>query len=554
MNMILVILVKPILFRENIACFHFFLYLAIVKDVYLKKSANTMLKSESLIHLINNLTKQEKKEFSLYISNKPEKDYIFLFRLIDDKKVSDPEELKMSFLAAKPTSSFNTVVIYLFDLLIDILTRLRTEQDSYYLLFNELLHARVLYEKSMYQECFQVLKKVKEKAVYYENHFALLVAQRLELNYLLTLDFEDMDEQKLLNKQYKMNNTLKSIRQLNEQSSLYELLKYRMINRGASRSLEETQKLDDLVTSEISIVASAGVENFEIKKNHQLFQANYFITVGDYKAAFNSFVELNKLFEENSYLWNNPPVYYLMTVEGMLESLRIMHNYEGMNYFIEKLTKLSSPSSSFQLNVMYVIFIYRLFSFIDAGDFDKAGIWIAEHQTSLIDKMLLLKEQQQAEMSLYIALIHLGNGEYRKARKRLSATIGRGHLYSLPLFRTIRIVNVMIHYELGDVDYIQSEIRSIKREMSKNKGYNLKVESFLLKFLNYSFADTNRKKRAEIWESMAEEVHALYADKYETQILRKFDFVAWVEAKIFEVPLSDILKREHASKSKWQHR
>ena len=554
MNMILVILVKPILFRENIACFHFFLYLAIVKDVYLKKSANTMLKSESLIHLINNLTKQEKKEFSLYISNKPEKDYIFLFRLIDDKKVSDPEELKMSFLAAKPTSSFNTVVIYLFDLLIDILTRLRTEQDSYYLLFNELLHARVLYEKSMYQECFQVLKKVKEKAVYYENHFALLVAQRLELNYLLTLDFEDMDEQKLLNKQYKMNNTLKSIRQLNEQSSLYELLKYRMINRGASRSLEETQKLDDLVTSEISIVASAGVENFEIKKNHQLFQANYFITVGDYKAAFNSFVELNKLFEENSHLWNNPPVYYLMTVEGMLESLRIMHNYEGMNYFIEKLTKLSSPSSSFQLNVMYVIFIYRLFSFIDAGDFDKAGIWIAEHQASLIDKMLLLKEQQQAEMSLYIALIHLGNGEYRKARKRLSATIGRGHLYSLPLFRTIRIVNVMIHCELGDVDYIQSEIRSIKREMSKNKGYNLKVESFLLKFLNYSFADTNRKKRAEIWESMAEEVHALYADKYETQILRKFDFVAWVEAKIFEVPLSDILKREHASKSKWQHR
>lgn len=110
------------------------------------------------------------------------------------------------------------------------------------------------------------IEKVKEKAVYYENHFALLVAQRLELNYLLTLDFEDMDEQKLLNKQYKMNNTLKSIRQLNEQSSLYELLKYRMINRGASRSLEETQKLDDLVTSEISIVASAGVENFEIKR------------------------------------------------------------------------------------------------------------------------------------------------------------------------------------------------------------------------------------------------------------------------------------------------
>ena len=238
---------------------------------------------------------------------------------------------------------------------------------------------------------------------------------------------------------------------MNEQSSLYELLKYRMINKGVSRSLKETHDLDDLVTSEISIVASTGIENFEIKKNHQLFQANYFITVGDYRAAFNSFVELNKLFEENIHLWNDPPVYYLMTVEGMLESLRIMHNYEGMDYFIAKLAKLSSPSSSFQLNVTYVIFIYRLFSFIDVGNFKMAGTWVDEYQASLLDKILLLKEQQQAEMSLYIALTHLGNEEYRKARKRLSTTIGRSHLYSLSLFRTIRIVNVMIHYELGEM-------------------------------------------------------------------------------------------------------
>lgn len=503
-----------------------------------------MLKSESLIQLINSLNKQEKKNFSLYVANKPEKDYIFLFRLINDRKINDPEELKRTFLKEKPSSSFNTVVTYLFELLVGLLTKMRTEQDSYYLLFSELLNARVLYEKSMYQECLQLLKRVKEKAVYYENHFALLVAQRLELNYLLTLDFEDLDEKRLLNKQYKMKRTLKSISQLNEQSSLYELLRHRVINKGVSRSLEEVQKMDDLVTSEISIVASAGVENFEIKKNHQLFQANYFVTVGDYRAAFNSFVELNKLFEENAHLWNNPPVYYLMTVEGMLESLRVMRNYEGMSYFIEKLQKLSSSSSSFQLNVTYVIFIYRLFSFIDVGEFEKASEWVVEHQGSLIEKMPLLKEQQQAEMSLYTALTFLGNGEYRKARKRLSTTIGRRHSYSLSLYRTIRIVSVMIHYELGDIDYIQSEVRSIKREMSKNRELSLKVESFLLKFLNNSFTKGDKKKRMLIWEGMQEEIRVLHTDKYETQILRKFDFVAWVESKVFEVPLCEVLQRD----------
>ena len=178
-----------------------------------------MLKSESLIKLVNSLTKQEKKEFSIYISNKSAKDYIMLFHLIDEEKISSPEELKQSFLKQKPTSSFNTAVIYLFDLLIEILTKLRSKQDSYFLLFNELLYARVLYEKSMYSECFHVLKRAKEKAIYYENNFVLLVAQRFELNYLLTLDFEHLDETKLLNKQNKMRNTLKNINKLNEQKT-----------------------------------------------------------------------------------------------------------------------------------------------------------------------------------------------------------------------------------------------------------------------------------------------------------------------------------------------
>lgn len=503
-----------------------------------------MLKSESLIQLVNSLAKQEKKEFSIYTSNKENKDYIFLFKLIDEKRITDPEDLRKNFLKERPQSSFNAVVVYLFNLLIEILTKLRMEQDSYFLLFNELLHVRVLYEKSMYSECLHLLKKVKEKAIYYENHFALLMAQRLELNYLLTLDFEELNEKRLLNKQYKMKNTLKSISQLNEQSSLHELLKYRMINKGVSRSLIETQMLDDLVTSEISIVANAGVENFEIKKNHQLFQANYFIMVGDYKAAFNSFVELNKLFEENSHLWHNPPVYYLMTIEGMLESLRIVHNYEGMNYFIEKLEKLTSASSSFQLNVAYVIFIYRLFSFIDRGEFLEANEWISNNQDSLIDKISLLKDQQQAVILLYIALTHLCNGEFRKAKKKLALIVGRGNCYSLSLFRTIRLVNMMIHYELGDFDYIQSETRSIKREMSKNKELSLRVESFLLKFLNYSFVNQDKKSRPEIWKHMESEVLALYQDKYENQTLHKFDFVAWVESKVLNIPLSNILKRK----------
>lgn len=519
------------------------------KNIVFSNLILIMSKSESLIKLVNSLSRQEKKEFSLYISNKEEKDYILLYKLIDERKAVDSAGLKKIFMQERPKASFNTAVTYLLDLLIGILASLRKEQDSYYSLFNEILKARILYEKNMYQECFQTLNKIKERAIFFENYFALLTAQRLELNYLLALDFNDINETELLAKQHKMSKTLKVINQLNAQSSLYELLKLRILSKGASRSVGETRSLDDLVTSEISIVASARDENFEIKKNHQLFQANYFMTVGDYKAAYNSFVELNKLFEDNTHLWNNPPVYYLMTIEGVLEGLRAMHHYNGMLYFIAKLENIKSSSASFQLNLLYVIFKYRLCSCIDKGEFGNASQLIQDYRGCLIEKIFLLKEHQQAEMSLYVSLVYLGNKEYKKAKKQLRHVLNRQCLYSTDLYRIIRIVNVMINFELGDYDYIQSEIRSIKRKMSKSKDHNLKVESFILKFLDYSLdSKLINSKRSDIWKNMSEEAQLLYSDKYETQILRRFDFVAWVESKILNVPLATILKESCISK------
>lgn len=503
-----------------------------------------MLKSESLIQLINSLTRVEKKEFSLYTSKKSDKDYILLYKLIVDNKIIDSLELKKTFVKLRPKSNFNIVVSYLFNLIVEILVKLRKNQDSYYLLFTELLQSRVLYEKSLYDECFNLLYKIKEKARYFENDIVLLLAQRQELNYLLSIGFKDYNEKTILKMHNINRRTIMSIMKMSEHSSLYEILTYRIHNNGLLRSKDEVRKMDDLVTSEINIISNSKVDNFEVRKNHQLFQANYFIAIGDYRSAYNCFIELNKLFECNKHLWYNPPIYYLMTIEGMLESLRVIHNYEGMNYFIDKLEKLTCTSESFHLNVMYIIFIYRLFSYLDIGEFKKALSWVNDNQNNVINKIQLLRIEQQVELSLYLALVYLCNEEYRKANKWLSSITRCGVYQSIPLFRTIRLVSLMVHYELFDFDFIQSESRSIKREILKNKSSGLKVELFLLKFLNYSFVHNDKDSRIKIWNQLKKEVDLLYTDKFELQLIQKFDFIAWVESKVFGIPLAEVLKNK----------
>jgi hypothetical protein len=510
-----------------------------------------MLKSEALIFLVNSMTPPEKKAFTLSAQwTKVIPAYLSLFNLISGNRNMNTDLLRDQFLSKSKGSSFETTVKYLYKILLDTLLDLRKEQDSYYNLFNSIMKARILYEKSLFEECFDLLAKVIEDSKKLENYYALLLASRLELEYLLALNFPEINEKTLLNKHHKINEILSFIRKINQQSSLYELLKHRMVYIGNVRSQEQKLMLNDLVVSEMSIQASSNLENFEINKLHQLFQANYLISVGDYKSALRSYIELNSLFEKNRHLWHNAPIYYLLNLEGVLDSLRSIKNYEGMDYFIDQLKKLESPSVSFTANVHCLIFLYELFPSLDKGDFISSAIHMEKYMHTLFNKIHFLSLTRQAELSLYAALIYFGNKDYQKAHKFLKMIVleGKNYFY-LPLYRTIRLVNLMILNELKDFDLISYETRSIKREMKDfDKGY--RIEKIMLRFLNKQDMPITNRKRNILWEKVTGELDLFWHDIFEQQVLRIFDFTSWIESKIRKIPLNEVLKSKDITKNK----
>lgn len=488
------------------------------------------------------MTKPEKKAFKMASIHPKVPNYVKLYNLIIRDKSTTANSLKGKYLSAYKGASFDTAVNYLYRVLLNIMLELRKDQDSYYSLFDKILKARILFEKSLYKECFDLLDKVKSSAASFENYPALLIASRLELDYLISLNFPGTDEKELLHKHFKVNETLRITQKIHQQSALYELLKHRMIYKGHARSEKQKTELNDLVVSEMSIVASSNVENFEINKLHQLFQANYLINVGDYKSALHSFYELNNLLEGNKHLWSDPPIYYIFTLEGVLDSLRSLKNYEGMAHFIQQLKKLKTPSLSFTTNVTCLIFLYELFPLLDRGDFSTCDTLVKKYNDSLLKKSQLLSLARNAELSLYLALIQFGLKDYLKAQKTLSKIIFTSKDYSyLPLYRTIRLVNLMILYELKYFDLIKYETRSMKRDMhTAGKGY--KIEKKIMNFVNKPNLPISAVKRKRMWEKIEKEFEILHHDVYEQQTLRLFDFSAWIESKIKKIPLSETLK------------
>jgi hypothetical protein len=501
-----------------------------------------MSKLQSLVLLTHSMSLAEKKAFRIRsLRNKAKPDYIILYDIIEKNRELPTSSLLSEYLKVRPGASIETTIKYLYELLLDSMLEIKKEQDSFYFLFNKILKARILYEKSLFDECFELLGDIIKHAEKYENYYALLLALRLELDYLLALNFPNLNEKSLLRKQFQLNEALKYVRKINEQSSLYENLKHRIVYKGHARSQKQKDELNDLIFSEISIVASLDLDNFEISKLHQLFQSNYLISVGDYKSALNSYIELNNLFEANKHLWSNPPIYYLHTLEGVLESLRGIHNYEGMNYFINQLKAIDGQSASFRINLTCITFLYELFPFLDRGDFASSVSLMDKYKDSLFDKLFTLNRARQAELCLYTSLIYFGNSEYHNAHKFLNQIILRGkNYYYLPLYRTIRLVNLMILYKLGDFDLIKYEIRSMKREVL-DAGKDYKIERYLFRFLSKQLP-TIPIKRQQLLDKTMKEFSEIHQDVFEKQVLRIFDFTAWVESLLRKTPLSEVLQ------------
>ncbi len=504
-----------------------------------------MAKTNSLILLVNSLSKGEKRYFKLYTAlQEGAKDYLYLFLAL--QKGGSAEEIKRAFSLKKPNASYEATCKYLYKVIMDCLLQLRTEQGRSTKLIVDLLKANILFEKSMYDEGFTQLQKVLIAAEKYEQYIIQLWAARLELYYLCNLNFYHITEAELIKKQMKIGELLKYIRTIHQHISLYELLRHRLLYKGGARTKQQKEELNDLVVTELNLTSNPIAETFESYKTHLLFQSHYFITISDYKPALKSFYELNELLEEHNYLWVDSPLDYLSTMEGILDSLHTIKRYDEMQFFLDKLKRLQNHSVYFDVIIQRIVFIYKVAGLLDRGEFKEAITLKEQFEETLFKKIHLLDLSKQAEVYLYTVFIFMGGDNFSKAHYYLSRILLESKLYyNLPVYRTFRLIHLLVHYELGNHDYIEHETRSIKRGLNSSQSKSYLVEKIVFSFVKQASETRGIAVKNALWQRIRKSFEAIQHDKYEMQILKIFNFSSWIEAKLCKKSFSQLLKEKY---------
>lgn len=495
-----------------------------------------MTNCATIIRLINSLSASEKRQFRLETQKQSgQKDYLTLYDIIEKSRPGETEvkKVRTAFAKKEPQSSIEATAKYLIKVITDRLIQTKAEKDSEFNMYHSLLRVKILQERSLPSAAYKELQRIRERAYLSQHHLIQYITFRMELNHLSDQRFPGITDDYLVEMQMKAKETLRIIHNIEGHYSLYELLKYRLIHLGKVVSETDKKKLNDLLLSEISLVTGKTKNSFESRKLHLLFQSFYFIDIADHRSALQTFNELNRLFEQHPDLHDHPPTDYFSALDGILDSLRTVRKYDQIPAYIDKLRKINTKTSPeyFRFLVQKTIAIYELSVLTGMNDFAGAIAYINNMDPMVLSAYHLVNSEKQAELYFYCSLAYFGNKDYRKAHKYIHAGIddNRPHTQQA-IYKAVRLLNIIIYYELRDADYLQYEIRSYTRYFKQQSGLT-KCEKLVLKTIQLRPYANSTAKNTLLGKKITQLIGSSRNDKYEGQLIRFMDFTEWALQK-----------------------
>lgn len=480
-----------------------------------------MASIESLSHLVNSLSKAEKRYFALFCDLQGgDKVYFKLYQMLELKK-NNVEEINTDFAVHYPHAVCETARKHLYKMILKSLRSFEPNHSIENKLLNLICNIKILFNKGLIELCFKEIEKGKKLALTNEKFSYFLLVARLELQYLTKLRFTDHTEHELISKQEKINDVLHRELWINRHTSLFEILSFRYTKHGATRTVQENNRLNDLLLEEFQIISNRQFNSIESRKLHLHFQSTYFMMIGNYTQSLKLFYQLNDLFHKHPGLLIDAPLYYIYVVNGILTDLRYMKKHDEMNYFLDSLKGLMLKSENLNEFIDQLVFQHQLARLIDLGRFETGIDLINEHKPLINNSAKTAPPNANATLNLLIAVNYFGLQNYRKALQYINQVFHFPHKYiSDHIYILGRVIKLVLHYELGDEEFLQYEMRSAERKLKADKKL-YKVEKLTLAFIRKSLRARYSRK---VLVQYNEELSALINDPYKQQLLRWFDF------------------------------
>lgn len=505
--------------------------------------------SYQLFELIKRLTKAEKRNFKLYVKrNTTDKELISikLFDVIDKLKQWNDEKIQQAFPKLKASTLSNHKARLYEQILVSL--RLLQTDDPRIRIKDLISYAELLHKKGLYLQSLAQLSKAKQ------------VADTFKMD---ILRLEIVEFEKKIESRYVTRSHSQRANELTDESSLLrsrfyfegawsdlslKLYDY-YLKFGHSKSEEQQQKLSAMFKESLPVSQDSKFEDTIYK--YQCYVWFHYISQ-DFPRCYGYAQKWCQFYEKNEMLMESEPEMYIRGLHNVLAALfycddarRFIQNHKKLNTYINRYKQ------KFNENQVIQSFIYietaNLNSYIIEGRFTEGA--------SYCDEFLKKMRQFEGRLDIHrimvfhykIASLKFGSADFSGAIKHLNIIINHPNISLKEDIQCFaRILNLISHYELGNDDLIDFQIKSTYRFLLKLSDYH-RVHSAIFNFLKNSvFMD--RKKLEYDFRLLREELVEIFEDKYERRSLLYLDLISWLESKISGKPVEQIIQEKKLAK------
>lgn len=495
--------------------------------------------SNDLYNLIKSLTRQEKiyfKRFSGLHMLGEGNNYVLLFDAIDVMKSYDESQLLKKFASEKFTRQISVAKNYLYHAILKSLKTMRKSDSKKEEISNLFEDVRILFEKGLYSQCRKILRKCKKLAEHYEKYPELIeiLIWDSRLNY--TEGKRNKNELTLLNENY---DARKRYLRILENMYEYDRLEYNfkaVVRETRSKDKSYKKRLKTFIDGPLMSKESLALSTVA-KLKYNAVKSSYYYETGNHKTSLDCEVKQVKILDDNPGIKSERFTDYLVLLSNILLLCVIIKKNEEFKKYLAKLrsqmnTKEVSKNNSFRAYIVERSYLMEMFYHNKRKEYDRSVKIFGDLHKEVDMLGITIRDSEEINLKylLCAALFELKN--FEQCLDVLNEILNEPEAEArVTEYLTARMFNLILHYELGNLDLLEYAADSTKKFIKERKRLS-PFEKLFFKTMNSLAKIKPGQKESEIFDEFKYQLSKMDENECTFGFFERIDLIGWIRSKL----------------------
>ncbi|HEU0064738.1 MAG TPA: hypothetical protein VFQ58_06890, partial [Flavisolibacter sp.] len=245
--------------------------------------------------------------------------------------------------------------------------------------------------------------------------------------------------------------------------------------------------------------------------------------------------------------------HYIKGFHNLLNAHFDLRNYQKLELTLTEFesfaqTERVQQNDSFRIQAFLYITQAKVNLHFMKGTFKEGLSLVPDIEKRLEEDALFIDRHRVLVLNYKIATLYFGSGDYATCIDYLQKIINDSVDLRYDLQCYARLLHLMAHFELGNSSIIESLTKSVYRFMAKMENLTV-VEEQMFKFLRNSFKLSRHKLKPEL-ELFLQRIKQFEKSRFETRAFAYLDVISWVESKVYNKTMSEIIAQRYRNSKK----